>query len=92
MNEVPEVLLVCNLKEILQKKRISANFLANTIEERRSTINNLINNNDMGKRQIPARLIAKLCYFLNVTPSDLFEIHKVVTTSFVAEKLEDYKH
>lgn len=74
-----KVILICNLKTILQQKGISANQLANSIQERRSTINDLINNNDMDRRQIPARLFAKLCDFLDVTPSELFEVHKKPT-------------
>ncbi|MDM5155669.1 helix-turn-helix transcriptional regulator [Bacillus sp. DX1.1] len=59
---------------MMKAQKISANQLAITIEERRPTINNLINNKEMDKRQIPARLIAKLCIHLNVTPNDLFEV------------------
>lgn len=68
------VLLICNLRELLSRKNISANKLSHDINERRSTINDLINNKQMDKRQIPARLIAKICIYLDVSPSDLFEI------------------
>jgi DNA-binding Xre family transcriptional regulator len=74
MNQLENVVLICRLREILIERNISANKLSNDIIERRSTLNNLINNKEMDKRQIPARLIAKLCFYLNITPSELFEV------------------
>lgn len=74
MKDIQSVVLMCNLKSILNEKNISANKLANEINERRSTINDLINNNSMSKRQIPARMIAKICFYLNVSPSELFTV------------------
>lgn len=76
MSNYTNVYLKCNLKDIMETNTTSANKLAKDINERRSTINDLINNNDMDRRQIPARLIAKLCIYFEVTPSDLFEVHK----------------
>lgn len=75
MQEIEKAILVCKLKGILAEKNISANKLSNAINERRSTINDLINNKEMEKRQISARLIAKICCYLNVTPSELFEVY-----------------
>ncbi|WP_257148471.1 helix-turn-helix transcriptional regulator [Bacillus sp. AFS073361] len=65
-----------HLKEVMEKdfRGISANKLAATIGERRSTLNDLINNKDMETRHIPARLIAKLCVWFKITPSDLFSV------------------
>lgn len=71
---VNNVILYCNLKELMKEKKLSANYLSNEIQERRSTINDMINNRDMDKRQIPARIIAKLCVFLDISPNDLFEV------------------
>ncbi len=76
MEDIENVLLYCKLDEIMKQRDISANHLSIEINERRSTINDLRNNNDMGTRHIPARLIAKLCFYLDVTPSDLFEVRK----------------
>ncbi|GKV57020.1 hypothetical protein NCCP2222_29670 [Sporosarcina sp. NCCP-2222] len=71
---IENVMLNCRLKDILHSKNLSANKLSNDIDERRTTINDLVNNKEMEKRQIPARLIAKLCAYLDITPSDLFEV------------------
>ncbi|MDM5283115.1 helix-turn-helix domain-containing protein [Peribacillus frigoritolerans] len=64
--------LRCHLKELCERDGISANKLATAIDERRSTLNDLINNNDMETRHIPARLIAKLCGYFKVSPAELF--------------------
>ncbi|PRS16522.1 XRE family transcriptional regulator [Bacillus paralicheniformis] len=72
--EDSKIYLHCNLKKYLDKVGLSANAFAKLIEERRSTINDLINNKDMDTRRIPARLIAKICHELDITPSELFEV------------------
>lgn len=66
--------LRCNLGEILKKKGVSALQLSKEIEHRRSTINDLINNNDIDSRRIPAQLIARVCAYLDVTPNELFTV------------------
>ncbi|TYS68829.1 helix-turn-helix transcriptional regulator [Sutcliffiella horikoshii] len=66
-----------NLKQLIEERGISANKLAAELNERRSTLNDLIANNNMNNRHIPARLIAKLCIFFDVSPSVLFSIVEV---------------
>jgi putative transcriptional regulator len=66
--------LRCNLGEILKEKGVSALHLSKEVEHRRSTINDLINNNDIDSRRIPAQLIARICAYLNVTPNELFTV------------------
>ncbi|MFC5650921.1 helix-turn-helix domain-containing protein [Paenibacillus solisilvae] len=68
------VSLHCTLKDILKEKDISALQLSKDIDHRRSTINDLINNKDIDVKRIPAQLIARLCAYLDVTPSDLFKV------------------
>lgn len=68
------VTFICKLGEILKDRGISAAQLSKDIEHRRSTINELINNQDIMNKRIPVQLIARLCIYLNVTPNDLFVI------------------
>lgn len=70
--------LYCRLKKLMsaydEGKGISASKLATEIDERRSTLNDLIANKDMDTRRIPARLIVKLCDFFKVPVSELFKV------------------
>ena len=66
-----------HLKELCSEKGISANKLATEIDERRSTLNDLIANKDMETRHIPARLIAKICVFFGVTVNELFTVLEI---------------
>ena len=75
--EFQNVSLHCRLGEILKEKGISAAQLSKDIDHRRSTINELINNQDIMNKRIPAQLIARLCVYLDVTPNDLFVISKM---------------
>lgn len=68
------MILHCNLDHLLEKTGVSALQLSEDIGHRRSTINDLIHNKDMESKRIPASLIAKLCVYFDVTPSELFEI------------------
>ncbi|MDP9742857.1 UNVERIFIED_ORG: transcriptional regulator with XRE-family HTH domain [Bacillus sp. B2I3] len=81
-----------HLKELMETCRngegISANELANFIDERRSTLNDLINNKDMETRRIPARLFAKLCVFFKVTPSELFSVVVIHEDEGVERRIE----
>jgi DNA-binding Xre family transcriptional regulator len=74
---MPKYILQSHLKELCEQREISANRLAVEIEERRSTLNDLVTNKDMETRHIPARLIAKLCVFFDVTPSELFVVLEI---------------
>lgn len=73
-----KIVLRCHLKELMEEynngEGISANKLATTINERRSTLNDLIANKDMETRHIPARLLAKLAFFFGVTLNDIFTV------------------
>ncbi|TPG68922.1 XRE family transcriptional regulator [Brevibacillus laterosporus] len=66
--------LKCNLGKILAEKKISALQLSIAINHRRSTINDLINKEDIDNNRIPASLIANICSYLKITPNDLFEV------------------
>lgn len=68
------VRLYCRLGEVLKEKEISAAQLSKDIGHRRSTINEIINNQDIMTKRIPAQLIARVCVYLKVTPNDLFII------------------
>lgn len=72
--------LHCHLKKLMIKKGISANALSKEIEERRSTLNDLIANKGMESRYISTRLILKLCLYFDVTPSELFSIVEINDT------------
>lgn len=71
-----QCILKCKLKPILQNRNISVNKLSQEIGERRSTINDLINNKDMGTKRIPATLIAKLSMYLDLSLDEMFEVKK----------------
>lgn len=66
--------LKCNLGDILKERGISALKLSQDIGHRRSTINELINEEDINYKRIPASLIANLCSYLKITPCELFEV------------------
>jgi DNA-binding Xre family transcriptional regulator len=68
--------LYCMLGEIMKEKGVSALQLSKDLNHRRSTINDLINNNDMSNRRIPAQLIARICVYFDITPNDLFRINQ----------------
>ena len=72
--QIELVQLKCNLKKILESQNVSVNFLSKEINERRSTLNDLVNNKEMDKRMIPARIIAKLCCYLDVDICELFTV------------------
>lgn len=66
-----------NLQELMIEKGISGNGLAKAIDERPATLHDLIENRDMDSRRIPARIIAKLCDYFDITPNELISIVKV---------------
>lgn len=76
MKNNSEYELYCNLKTILKEREISVNKLSIEIDERRSTINDLVNNIDMKNRRIPATLLAKLHIYLKISFDDMFDVIK----------------
>lgn len=80
-NDLDNVILKCHLRDIMNAyndgEGISGNQLSKLINERRSTLNELAGNYDMDSRRIPARLVAKLCVFFDVSTSDLFTVKYV---------------
>lgn len=62
------------LGAILKERGISAAQLSMAINHRRSTINDLINKEDLDNNRIAGSLIANVCAYLKITPNDLFEV------------------
>ncbi|MGG1659483.1 helix-turn-helix domain-containing protein [Brevibacillus sp. NRS-1366] len=68
--------LKSNLGVILKERGISAAQLSTAISHRRSTINDLINKEDLDNNRITGSLIANICSYLKITPNDLFEVEE----------------
>jgi plasmid maintenance system antidote protein VapI len=74
MGKWKTVTLKCKAKEIMDKKGITAYQMAKDLGVRRNTVNDIIRNNEMEKRRIPATLIAQMKVYLDCSFDDLFEV------------------
>ncbi|MEK5023803.1 MULTISPECIES: helix-turn-helix domain-containing protein [Paenibacillus] len=74
--EFNEYTLYCKLDTILKERGISVLKLSKEIGHRRTTITELMHNNNMDKKKISAELIMKLCLYFDVSPNDLFEVRR----------------
>ncbi|MGM9988926.1 MAG: helix-turn-helix domain-containing protein [Bacillaceae bacterium] len=67
----------CNLKEILESKRVSLTKLASDIRESHLALNDLVSDEDMGNIYVPAQIVTKICVTLEITPNDLLSVEFV---------------
>lgn len=67
--------LTLRLEEILREKKISKNKLCKELDIPRSNLNRYCRSEF---QRIDASLLCKLCFYLNVDPSDLLIYHRPV--------------
>lgn len=67
-----------NIKEIMDERHISRNFLARAINTRFEVINKWYHGN---VEKIDADILARICYVLECTPADIIQYKKPKTNN-----------
>ncbi|MCM3202893.1 helix-turn-helix domain-containing protein [Paenibacillus illinoisensis] len=68
--------LICNLKTILEEKKVTAYRLSKDTGARIGTIYKMVDGKIEDAR-FPATLLANVCGYLNITMSELFTVNQV---------------